>query len=238
MKKRNKRIAAMLLSGLMTLSLTACGQNAPAQSTDAGTGESAAAAENVELDVLSMPTNTSGLAEGWWAEEVADAVGVSINMIPCGDQAEQKLQALMASGELPDIVVFKDYKQMQNAVDGDMLLAYDDYKELLPDLYANAGTSLQYCADIMKDSDGKSYGVGMKIKTDLETKGTFGPFIRYDLYKEIGAPEIKNLDDFLTVLKQMQDLTPQNEDGQNVYAISLFKDWDRSYMTMGMFATK
>ena len=45
----------MLLSGLMTLSLTACGQNAPAQSTDAGTGESAAAAENVELDVLSMP---------------------------------------------------------------------------------------------------------------------------------------------------------------------------------------
>ena len=78
----------------------------------------------------------------------------------------------------------------------------------------------------------------MKIKTDLETKGTFGPFIRYDLYKEIGAPEIKNLDDFLTVLKQMQDLTPQNEDGQNVYAISLFKDWDRSYMTMGMFATK
>ena len=31
MKKRNKRIAAMLLSGLMTLSLTACGQNAPAQ---------------------------------------------------------------------------------------------------------------------------------------------------------------------------------------------------------------
>ena len=238
MKKRNKRIAAMLLSGLMTLSLTACGQNAPAQSTDAGAGESAAAAENVELDVLSMPTNTSGLAEGWWAEEVADAVGVSINMIPCGDQAEQKLQALMASGELPDIVVFKDYTQMQNAVDGDMLLAYDDYKELLPDLYANAGTSLQYCADIMKDSDGKSYGVGMKIKTDLETKGTFGPFIRYDLYKEIGAPEIKNLDDFLTVLKQMQDLTPQNEDGQNVYAISLFKDWDRSYMTMGMFATK
>ena len=92
MKKRNKRIAAMLLSGLMTLSLTACGQNAPAQSTDAGTGESAAAAENVELDVLSMPTNTSGLAEGWWAEEVADAVGVSINMIPCGDQAEQKLR--------------------------------------------------------------------------------------------------------------------------------------------------
>ena len=47
MKKRNKRITAMLLTGLMTISLAACGQNAPAQNTDTGAAESAAAGETV-----------------------------------------------------------------------------------------------------------------------------------------------------------------------------------------------
>lgn len=241
MRKRNKSMMALLLAAVCATNLTACSMSGTESGTVAVESVGAAAGEAgefVELDIFSMPTNTSGLAEGWWAEEAAKAVGVSINMIPCGDQAEQKLQALMASGELPDIVVFKDYKQMKNAVDGDMLLAYDDYKDLLPDLYANAGTSLQYCADVADKGDGKAYGVGMKIKTDLESKGDFGPFIRYDLYKKAGAPEIKDLRGFLPVLKQMQDAHPENEDGQKVYALSLFKDWDRSYMTMGMFATK
>ena len=236
MRRKNKWMA-LLLTIAMTAGMLGCGTGS--SSEEALSSESKENGEEiVELSVLSMPTNTSGMAEGWWAEEVEKAVGVKINFIPCGDQAEQKLQALMASGELPDIVIFKDYKQLQNAVDGNMVLAYDDYKELLPDLYANAGTALQYCADNAGDGSGKAYGVGCKIKTDFETKGNFGPYIRYDLYKQVGSPEVKTMHDFLDVLKKMQDAYPVNEDGQKVYGLSLFKDWDRSYMTMGMFATK
>lgn len=237
-----KRILACLLAVLMVVNLGACKGTASKDtadvsggSTETGTADSAKE-EAVELRVLSLPANSSGVQEGWWADEVEKAVGVKLNLLPSGDQGEQKLQAMMASGDLPDIIVFKDYKQVENAVAGNMLLAYDDYKDSLPNLYANAATSLRYYADNVSMGQGKSYGVGVKIKTDPETKGDVGPYIRYDLYKKVGAPKLNTFTDLLDVLKKMQDAEPANADGQKVYGLSIWKDWDRSYMTLGMFA--
>lgn len=235
-----RKVLAFILAGVMLTSLAACGGNTPSDANNSGTNASAADTSksqgNVELTVLSLPANESGVSKGWWADEVQKAVGVTLNLLPAGDQGEQKLQAMMASGSLPDIVVFKDYKEVQDAVNANMLLAYDDYKDLVPNLYQNAATSLKYYADNVSEGKGKAYGVGVKIKTDPETKGDTGPYIRYDLYKKVGAPKINNLDDLLTVLKKMQDAEPTNSDGQKVYGLSIFKDWDQSYMTMGMFA--
>jgi putative aldouronate transport system substrate-binding protein len=247
-----KTVLVSLLASVMVLSLAACNNsNTPSNAKDSSTPSASATGssstpnanatgtsskDNVELTVLSLPANESGVATGWWADEVKKATGITLNFVPAGDQGEQKLQALMASGSLPDIVVFKDYKEVQNAVDANMLAAFDDYKDLVPNLYANAATSLKYYADNLSQGKGKSYGVGVKIKTDPETKGDTGPYIQYDLYKKIGAPKINNLDDLLAALKKMQDAQPTNADGQKVYGLSIFKDWDQSYMTMGMFA--
>jgi putative aldouronate transport system substrate-binding protein len=246
-----RKILACLLASVMLIGLAACSDNTPSNTKSSSTPNASTSAtsapetstpktssskDNVELTVLSLPGNESGVAKGWWADEVKKAVGVTLNFVPAGDQGEQKLQAMMASGSLPDIVVFKDYKQVENAIDADMLIAYDDHKDLVPNLYANAATSLKYYADNISQGKGKAYGVGVKIKTAPETKGDVGPDIRYDLYKKVGAPKINTLDDLLTVLKKMQDAEPTNADGQKVYGLSIWKDWDQSYMTMGMFA--
>ena len=55
---------------------------------------------------------------------------------------------------------------------------------------------------------------------------TFGPQIRWDLYQKLGSPEIKTLDDYLTVLKQMQQLSPKSDTGKPTYGFSLWSDWD------------
>ena len=255
-----RKVLAILLASAMAFGLASCdsGSSKPETTTKAAaeknddatesekkeeaadTGEdtktSASSNEDVvELEVLSLPANSSGVLEGWWADEVEKAVGVRLNLIPSGDQGEQKLQALMASGDLPDIVVFKDHKQLMNAVEANMLLSYDDYKDQLPNLYNNAPISLQYHADNLSAGQDKPFAVSVKVKTDLESKGDMGPYIRYDLYKEVGAPEIKDLDDLLDVLEKMQESNPENEDGQKVYSLSFWKDWDRAYMTLGMF---
>ena len=250
-----RKVLAMLLASTLIFGLAACDNNssqpdsttkAADEKKDAANSEkkedddgteapTTSSGDVVELEVLSLPANSSGIAEGWWADEVEKAVGVKLNLIPSGDQGEQKLQALMASGDLPDLVVFKEYKQLMNAVEADMLLSYDDYKDMLPNLYQNAATSLRYHADNLSAGQDKPFAVSVKIKTDLETKGDMGPYIRYDLYKEIGAPELKDLDDLLDALEQMQALNPENEDGQKVYSLSFWKDWDRAYMTLGMF---
>lgn len=54
-------------------------------------------------------------------------------------------------------------------------------------------------------------------------KGTlnWGPYLRYDLYKQIGAPKVETSDDYLDILKKMQEIYPENENKQKVYGFSL-----------------
>ena len=48
--------------------------------------------------------------------------------------------------------------------------------------------------------------------------------VRWDLYKEIGSPEIKNDDDYVEALKKMKEIYPETEDGLPVYALSAYND--------------
>lgn len=247
-----KRLLALVLAALLTASAAGCA-SAPASSAgtestpaESKAEESSAAAEStpdegntgevVKLQMLSMPANSSGVFEGWGADIIKEKIGVEIELLPSGDQGEQKLQALMASGELPDVVVFKENKQIINAVAGDMLLAFDDYKDQVPNVYKNAAKSLQYYADNVSEGKGKSYAVGSDVKTAIPTKGelNWGPYLRYEAYTEVGAPAIKTSDDYLDVLKQMQDKYPTNADGKKRYAFSIWSDWDRSYMSVAI----
>ncbi len=195
-------------------------------------GTAFAGEETITLKVFSMPANTSGILEGWTADILKKRLGIAIDILPSGDQGEQKLQALMASGDLPDIVVFKENTQVINAVAGDMLLAFDDYKDMLPNVYRYAPNAVKYYAENVSDGKGKAYSLGTNVQVEVEPNGNmnWGPWIRYDLYKKIGSPEIATSDDYLGVLKQMQDLMPTNADGKKVYAFSIWKDWDRSYL--------
>lgn len=259
MKKKvmKKALAAALSLTMISAMLAGCGDKSGGESANAsGTGsvsqaESAGGQESsssgqesqetpgdeiVRLQVLCMPSNTSGVITGWFPDYIKEQLGVELELLPAGDQGEQKLQALMTSGELPDIVVFKDDKQVVNAVAGDMLVSYDDYKDLLPNVYENAPMSLKYYAENMSNGQNKPYAVGVELKNAVQTSANSGGFmLRYDYYKEMGSPEVKTVEDFMPILEQMQEAHPTTENGDKVYAISLFSDWDKSYMTMGMF---
>lgn len=219
---KRKKMLALLMSSAMVMSCAGIGGGASSVKADD---------EVVTLQMLSLTSNTSGLQENtWWSELLKENVGVQIELLPAGDQGQQKLQALMASGSLPDLIVFKDPKQVANAVAGDMLLSFDDYKDLLPDLYKNASAALQYSSDMLSEGQNKAYSVGIGISKNEPTAGSinFHPRLRYDIYKEIGSPEIVTIEDYLTVLKQMQDAHPTNEDGKSVYGFSIWSDWDSS----------
>jgi multiple sugar transport system substrate-binding protein/putative aldouronate transport system substrate-binding protein len=55
------------------------------------------------------------------------------------------------------------------------------------------------------------------------------PRMGWDMYNEVGAPELKNLDDLLNCLKSIQDAHPTNDKGDPAYAITMWKDWDSAY---------
>lgn len=244
-----KRIFTLLLAGLMAAGMVSCNEQADTGSSTGGsteTTESSAAEETADtgeitkLQMLSLPANFSGVLEGWAGDVLAQEVGVEIELLPAGDQGEQKLQAMMASGELCDLVVFKDTKQIENAIAGDMLLPLDDYQDRMADVYANVPEAVDYSKEYLSNGTNSLYALPLSIKTSPEVAGNTNaaPLIRYDLYKEIGAPDINQMEDLLDILKQMQDLEPTNEDGQKVYGLSIWADWDRAYMATAGFAGK
>ena len=192
-----------------------------------------AADEVVTLQMFSMPSNTSGLQESYyWTDILAQKVGVAIELLPSGDQGEQQLAKLMAANELPDVVVLKEYKHVVDAIAADLLLCLDDYQTELNDAFTNIPTAIQYFRDNVSNGTGKAYAFPNDVAAVSQTTGDtdFGPFLRWDLYKEIGMPVINTFEDLLPVLQQMLEIYPVNEDGQKVYGFSLWTDWDNISM--------
>ena len=53
-----------------------------------------------------------------------------------------------------------------------------------------------------------------------------GVFLRYDVYGQVGYPEIKNYDDLLNCLIAMQEACPTSLDGGKMYAMSMHSEWN------------
>ena len=239
MKKSFRTLVALLTLLILTVSLIGCGSAAnnatesQGAQTTAGNAETTAAQkprEEVTLSAFIMQSVSSkfGLAEDWIAEIMKKDLGIKVEFLPTGDQVEQKFQALLAGGELPDIIGFKETKHGKAAMEAGMLLCLDDYQDKLPNIFNNDITKHAvnyYRNEVSKD--GKLYIMPSAIGPLGATKDTnWKPQLLWDVYEDIGRPEINTLEDYLPVIKKMQEAYPKNEAGERVYGFELFSDWD------------
>ena len=240
MNKRIVRLLATILTLVMLLSaLAGCGggdtttTTAPADSSSGDqTGETTEEErEIITLDAFIMQSvaSTFGISEHWLAEVVKEELGIQIEFMPTGDQVDQKLQALMASGELPDIVGFKENKLAVAAIEANMLLSLDANKEALPNIFENEDLkhAVNYYRDQVSAGKNELFMMPSAVGPLGATSDTnWKPQLMWKVYQDIGAPEINTLEDYLDVVKQMQDAYPVNEAGEKVYGFQLFSDWD------------
>lgn len=69
----------------------------------------------------------------------------------------------------------------------------------------------------------------------------YGAITRWDYYKELGYPVLKNSDDFLNLLAEMVKKHPETADGKKVYGVAMNTDWGLwpwnapAYMLNGTF---
>lgn len=230
LKKRICRAIYVMMVLSMLFVMSACSQNQ-------GVKTPSVTAKVVQLDVFSASTSSTTAAgvydNTWWGKILKENVGVSLNVLPTGDQAAQKLQALMTSGELPDIVIFNTTKDVENAIRGNMLVNLDEHMDKLPNVKKNVPVSLQFFRDNISNGIGKVYAIPSFVgPSDLGNEPSWGPYLRWDLYKKANSPAINTFDDYLTALKKMQDLEPKTKDGKKTYGITLWKDWDKYSMFM------
>ena len=183
--------------------------------------------ETVTLDVYNQLANYSGEQIGWFAKIMLDKFNVKLNIIP---EADGTYETRMESGNLGDIVIWgNDGDQYVGAVDKGMLFDWNE-----DDLLADYGPYIanHYQLALQKNqnlnADGKVYGYGFNVATSPTDRQNFMYEwdLRFDLYQQIGAPEIKNLDDMVDVLAKMQEACPKDDNGNPTYGVSLFNDWD------------
>ena len=189
--------------------------------------------ETVTLTVFSQLANYSGTQTGWSADLFLDpettgiSVPVVLNIIPDQNGA---FDTRMESGNLGDIVVLGADESFQRAEQAGLLFDFEQY-----DMLANHGKYMQEHMGIALEktrsmsSDGKIHGFGHNISES----GSFDAFfytwdIRWDLYKQLGYPEVNELEDLVQVFKDMKAICPTDEAGNPTYAVYPWPDWDGS----------
>lgn len=184
--------------------------------------------ETVTLDVFDQLANYSGEQIGWFGQIMLEKFNVKLNIIPDPDGAGV-YETRMESGNLGDIVIWgADGDEYLQAVEKGMLYDWNE-DDLLSDYGPYIKEYMPYALEKNTNlSGGTTYGYGFAVAVDSTERqdAMYTWDLRWDLYKELGYPEIKNLDDMVEVLAQMKEICPTDDNGKPTYGVSLFNDWD------------
>ena len=225
--KKGMIVSTIAALSVCTAMLCSCGN---------GKKASGAAADNskpMTLEIYDVAANYQGMQSGWFAKIVKDKFNIELNIIAPQVAGDSIYQLRASSGNLGDIVLL-DATQFNDCLEAGLI--------------KDISTEIKNCPNIMKfdhqistfnkglpgNSAGKYYGIPTEMTDTSPTTVTQEriyslPQLKWNLYNQIGAPELKNLDDLLNCLKSIQDAHPTNDKGDPAYAITMWKDWDSAY---------
>ena len=242
MKRRRlfTSLAAIVLVMIMLFACVSCNKEEAASEPTAvkseedtavnDAAEDSTEAEQVESTHLTILVLETGVQwntcpDNEIAKEIEKQTGVTFEFIESDDA---KYKVMIESGDLTDIIR-TDYKQFGNQlIEGNHIIPLDDLLETNgQDIKNNLTNAINYLKENASNGQNKLYYVPVQVsgESTIAYKTDIGATIRWDYYKEIGAPAINSVDELLDALEQMQKNHPETEDGKAVYAVSSFNDW-------------
>lgn len=231
MKKRF--LSAALCTAIAVSTLAGCGGDNSSASKGSKDGNYD---EFITVDVYDEFANYQGIQSGWFAKVVKDKFNMELNIIApnVAGGGNTLYQTRSAAGDLGDLVLVNTSNgKLNDLVSAGLIM---DTTELMEgkDIVKNYEAAIKAANKNLPEEG--VFAFPYAVSSDAATQPseglepTFGPYIRWDYYKELGYPEMKNLDDLLDVLEQMQKLAREKEGSNDIYAVSLFKDWDGNLM--------
>lgn len=194
--------------------------------------------ETLTIDIYDAAANYQGLQSGWFQKVVKDRFNMELNIIAPQVAGDAIYQTRASTGNLGDIVILDatDFMDcVQNGLIKDITADFDKYPNLMDykeqvDVY-NKG--------LPGNDAGNIYGIPCQMTNTSPTSYSqdviySSPLLRWDLYKEIGSPDIQDLDGLLDALEAMMKAHPTNEEGDPAYPFSLWPDWDGGDGMMGI----
>ena len=185
--------------------------------------------EHVEITIGGINMGSSDTKEGWPNEVVQKLVDKFNVTLSLKTYDNESLNLDLSGGNTTDIVQVND-ANIEGVVKGKHAVNLEDYKDIAPNIFSD---NMNFRNELMKtyksNGDDVQYFVTPRVTFDgaEANYGTVlnnGYIVRWDLYKEIGCPEINNDDDYIEALKKMKEIYPETEDGLPVYAMSAYND--------------
>ena len=240
-----KRLFALLMVAALVLSMLAGCSKPDDSKTTAGADDKTTAGaddktqsgddattEEQKVAYEDLPTINVVFSHGYSNEgddnkiwrAVAEAVGAKIHFI--GADAD-KLNTMLVSGEGWDIYMSGSGKMKEIATGGSMLALDDLLKEQAPEVLENIAPFIKYSKESFSDDSGALYWLPAELKhlgKSVAGKDDTQALIRWDVYKSLGYPEVKNLDEYLDLIADMVKANPKNAAGETVYGMALTSD--------------
>ena len=132
---------------------------------------------------------------------------------------------MTASGEGADVMKVMNVSEKNTAIESGLFLDLLPYKDQLPSIFENEAFDAFVKQEI--DTYGGVYSLPIQVG-EMESYAS-AIDVRWDLYTELGAPEINNMDELLQLIKDMQELYPTTADGTKTYGFSMNTDWDGTF---------
>lgn len=212
MRGTTKRIIASACAVTTIASLAACGQTQQSGQPN-------------EITIFTQAATYEGKLDGWTGKMIKDETGMNVSVVPSTIGGTDRFQTKLTTGELNDLALFTSRDALKQAIDAGAVIDLSKKKDELPNVFRFSDAVKR-----MTDADnGKVYGmpVGVDSKAELsKTDPVYIPSLRYDYYKELGSPEIKDYWAYKDVAEAMAKAHPKTEAGDNFYALSLFSQWD------------
>lgn len=192
-------------------------------------------ADFIVVDVFDSFANFEGIQSGWFAKIVKDKFNMELNVIApnVSGGGDTLFEIRSAAGNIGDLILCSGQNgTLQNMVTAGLVL------DMTP--YLTDKDILNYDLAISTINNGLSpegiYAIPSEVSLKApdvpseSTELTYGPYLRWDIYKSIGYPEMTTLEDLLPVLQEMQEKYSYTEDGTKTYGFSFFSDWDDNMM--------
>ncbi|WP_159882059.1 extracellular solute-binding protein [Paenibacillus puerhi] len=214
MKKEYKLLMSGLLSTAVLLSGCSKEEEAPITTTSNTPASEKGDVSDIQAKVkpveFSLYVNYDWYTSPTWLERpqgkwITDNLKVKVEPVQSNGAAAQKLNAMIVSGNLPDVIVLdrgKDFERLQSA---GKLVALDPYLEKYPEFVKTIG---EETLNMLRSSDGKLYQIPNWYISGNNGNGNGAYLVEKKIYKALGSPKLETWEDLEAYLKLVKEKYP------------------------------
>lgn len=147
-------------------------------------------------DWYTMPKWEETIAGKWLMENKQ----VTVEAVQSGGAAAQKLNTMIASGELPDVIWLDRAHDVERLREAGMLVPFDEYLDKYPNLKTWMG---EENLNMLRSEDGKLYQFPNWYTG--RPFGNAGYVVNKKIYEELGSPPLQTTDDLYDYLKAVKE---------------------------------